>query len=296
MHTYFFFFHLKNIFFDHSLSPSAIIPFLWSKSPQESFILADLFPFCPFPFSLKFLTAKLSPYHSSKTVLVKWWPHFFIFFWSKFLKRINIHCLKFLSSHSLSNLFQPPPLHGKGSYWVTSNPLVVKSNVNSKPLFYLTHQHCITVVTLHTWLPAHCTLSGSLLPPWSLKSPLLVLLLPDLITLETPGLSLSILTPLVISSSPLALIIMYTNYSKVCISVPDLSWAPDSSCPLSISTRLSNSHLKLNMSESKLLVFLQGSASSQPSLFLLLATPSYQLFRSKSMESSSTSLSLISHV
>lgn len=65
-----------------------------------------------FPLSLKPITAKLSSYYTSKTALVKWWPHFFISFWSKFLKRIvNTHRLRFLSSQSLCNLFQPPPLH-----------------------------------------------------------------------------------------------------------------------------------------------------------------------------------------
>lgn len=156
--------------------------------------------------------------------------------------------------------------------------------------------------TSHSWILCFTHLVSSTLhilgfPPTSLdsiSSPLLVLLLPDLVISEGLGLSLSIFTPFMTPLSPLALSILYAHYSEIHIRIPQLSWAPNS-CLGGISTLLSNSHLKLNMSRSKLLIFLKRSAPSQHFPPVLLATPSHHLLSSDSMESSLTSHSFITH-
>lgn len=155
--------------------------------------------------------------------------------------------------------------------------------------------------TSHSWILCFTHLLSSTLhilgfPPTSLdsiSSPLLVLLLPDLVILEGLGLSLSIFTPFMTSLSPLALSIMYAHYSEIHIPNPT-TLLSSKFMPRSISTLLSNSHLKLNMSRSKLLIFLKRSAPSQHFPPMLLATPSHHLL-SSDMESSLTSLSLITH-
>ena len=58
---------------------------------------------------------------------------------------------------------------------------------------------------------------------------------------------------------------------------------------LTISTLLSKSDFKFNSSKSKLLILLWRSTPSWPSPSLFLATPSYQLLRSKSIKSPLTS-------
>lgn len=164
------------------------------------------FHFLPYGFSLKPITVKLSPYHSSKSGLVKWWLHLF-----PFLANSSTE----LSIFTVSNFLPPIPFKTYSDlhhfcckiHWST---LVL-------PGLSAPH-HTVEHFPLYIWLSAYCTFSDSLLLHWSFLSLLLVLpLLPDLVILEASGLGLSLLTSLVISAS--------SNYSfkyHVCWLFPNM--------------------------------------------------------------------------
>lgn len=177
MHIYFFFSHFKDVFFD-PLSPPATIPFLWSKMARV--VYTCYFQFLPYGFSLKPITVKLSPYHSSKSGLVKWWLHLF-----PFLANSSTE----LSIFTVSNFLLPIPFKTYSDlhhfcckiHWST---LILPGL--SAP------RHTVEHFPLYIWLSAYCTFSDSLLLRWSLLSLLLVLpLLPDLVILEASGLDLA---------------------------------------------------------------------------------------------------------